>query len=688
MSGAVFLSYASQDADAARRISEALKAAGIEVWLDQSELVGGDAWDQSIRRQIKECALFIPVLSSTTQSRREAYFRLEWKLADERTHLMAKGTPFLLPVTIDATSDQGALVPESFLAVQWTRLPAGETSPAFVERVTRLLGGGSTITTASPSHERGGDVPAKQKPAISTWIWALLAIVLIGGTVATVALRANRSPDRAPAKAMETAAAPTAPKIDAKSVAVLAFADLSEGHDSEYFSDGISEELLNVLAKVPGLKVTARTSSFQFKGKETPMPEIGRLLGVAYVVEGSVRKSGNKVRITAHLSRASSSEEIWSDDFDRDMKDIFAVQDEIAELIAQNLQIKLGAGALAGSGTTNPEALQLYLEGRQALSLRTPAGYDQAEALLNHSIELDPRFARAHVGLADVWFLRDQVLRTSGGRDSMVPEKGKILSRINQALALDPECAEAYASLGAVLGLSWDLEGGVSNLRHAIALNPNYATAHQWLSQNLLEFGYPDEALVEIQRAVDLDPLAPRILDNAAVVLEVTGRYAEAWTMIERARALHPNGTQIACIRVGLLLQQGRKDEALADARRLLTPELGGDDPNFARYKAISVLVACGREQEAEALLPQFPPLGEDRIMALVYLGRMKEAVAQLDSANPAMVMFILYGTNLHEFDSVRDDPQFQAWIKREGLSEIDARVQAWRAAHPPEKSI
>jgi hypothetical protein len=125
MSGAVFLSYASQDAEAAKRIAEALRAAGIDVWLDQSELVGGDAWDQSIRRQIKECALFIPILSATTQSRREAYFRLEWKLADERTHLMAKGTPFLLPVTIDGTDDHGALVPESFLAIQWTRLPAG-----------------------------------------------------------------------------------------------------------------------------------------------------------------------------------------------------------------------------------------------------------------------------------------------------------------------------------------------------------------------------------------------------------------------------------------------------------------------------------------------------------------------------------------------------------------------------------
>ena len=136
--GAVFLSYASQDAEAAKRIAEALRAAGVEVWFDQSELVGGDAWDQSIHEQISECALFIPVLSETTQARREAYFRLEWKLADERTHLMAEGTPFLLPVTIDQTTERGALVPKSFVAVQWTKLPGGETPPAFATRVKKI----------------------------------------------------------------------------------------------------------------------------------------------------------------------------------------------------------------------------------------------------------------------------------------------------------------------------------------------------------------------------------------------------------------------------------------------------------------------------------------------------------------------------------------------------------------------
>ena len=138
-SSAVFLSYASQDAEAAKRICDALRAAGVEVWFDQSELRGGDSWDQKIRRQIKECALFLPVVSANTQARREGYFRLEWKLADDRTQLMAKGTPFLVPVGIDDTKDWDALVPDSFMTVQWTRLAGGETPLKFAERVVQLL---------------------------------------------------------------------------------------------------------------------------------------------------------------------------------------------------------------------------------------------------------------------------------------------------------------------------------------------------------------------------------------------------------------------------------------------------------------------------------------------------------------------------------------------------------------------
>ena len=158
---AVFLSYASQDAEAAKRICAALRAAGLEVWFDQSELVGGDAWDSKIRKQIKECALLIPIISAATQARTEGYFRLEWRLADQRTHLMAKGRPFLLPVVIDATRDADAHVPDSFTEVQWTRLKGGDAPPAFAERVKKLLGGevGPVSDRPYPGSPASGSCP-------------------------------------------------------------------------------------------------------------------------------------------------------------------------------------------------------------------------------------------------------------------------------------------------------------------------------------------------------------------------------------------------------------------------------------------------------------------------------------------------------------------------------------------------
>jgi tetratricopeptide (TPR) repeat protein len=226
---AVFLSYASQDAEAARRICETLRAAGVEVWFDQSELVGGDAWDQKIRRQIRECALFIPILSQVTQGRREAYFRLEWKLADERTNLMAKGTPFLLPVTIDDTNDQGALVPDSFLAVQWTKLPDGKAPPAFAERVKTLLRGAG-LEAGRPSPALSGRVVSARLKPVRPWLgWAVIGVVAL----AAIAIWQPWK-KRGPSSAANPGGAvpPRAPWSEARQLAERGFAMSVDSYDS------------------------------------------------------------------------------------------------------------------------------------------------------------------------------------------------------------------------------------------------------------------------------------------------------------------------------------------------------------------------------------------------------------------------------------------------------------------------
>jgi TolB-like protein len=410
---AVFLSYASQDAEAARRICDALRAAGIEVWFDQSELRGGDAWDTAIRQQIKACALFVPLISRNTQARGEGYFRLEWRLADSRTQLMGKSRSFLVPVCIDDTGEASADVPDSFAAVQWTRLPGGETPPAFAERIMRLLTiepVGAAPAVVTPVTATPTDVPVTNGPRSSVsprpkanrsvlpWVVSAVLILGIGYLLAERFL-------------VSKPAASAGEGITDKSVAVLPFADMSEKKDQEYFSDGLAEELIEQLGRTPGLKVIARTSSFSFKGKSDDVATIAAKLKVANILEGSVRRSGDRLRVTTELVRADTAQPLRSETFDRDFKDVFAIQDEITTAVVSALKVRLAGTAVvaAAHGTTNPEAYNAFLLGRQLHDQGTAAGYRGAIEAYEKAISLDPRYADAYAGLAmSEFFVGDQ----------------------------------------------------------------------------------------------------------------------------------------------------------------------------------------------------------------------------------------------------------------------------------------
>ncbi len=328
---AVFLSYASQDATAAARICADLRAVGVEVWFDQNELVGGDAWDGKIRRQIAECALFVPIISAHTEARLEGYFRLEWKLAAQRTHTMADEKTFLLPVVIDATRDTEAKVPAEFKAVQWTRLPpspslrrtgrpagyAGqggeeqegperdEARAAFCARVVKLLGGAPALqplpgpvpasapTAPASSPAAPVSVP-RRSPAIS---WILLATV---AAAVAVGVYFTRRPAPAAAASPATtvepkASQPVAAVIPEKSIAVLPFANLSPDAENAFFADGMHDDLITALAKIRDLKVISRTSMLPYKTGERNVRKIAADLGVATILEGSVQRMGNRV---------------------------------------------------------------------------------------------------------------------------------------------------------------------------------------------------------------------------------------------------------------------------------------------------------------------------------------------------------------------------------------------------------
>ena len=416
--GTVFISYASQDASAAERIASALRAAGIDVWFDRSELRGGEAWDRQIRRRIHDCTLFIPVVSAHTDARKESYFRREWRLAVERMQDMADDTSFLVPVVIDSTPDAIARVPDRFREVQWTRLPEGATPAAFTESILRLLSADGpvapTATRAVATGRSTSEVPSAasgNKPAALRRLHPALVLVVACvvlaaafGLVYKFALSKYRAETGRVAAPATQSVSPALSSVPDKSIAVLPFADMSEKHDQEYFSDGLAEELLDLLAKTPGLRVIARTSSFYFKGKQAPLTEIAKTLNVANILEGSVRKSGNRLRVTTQLIRADTGEHLWSDTYDRDLKDIFQVQDDIAGAVVRALKATLLVKNGPGDRTDNMDAYALFLQGRSLSNQGSASDLRKATQVLQRAVELDPNYAAAWAALSDAFY--------------------------------------------------------------------------------------------------------------------------------------------------------------------------------------------------------------------------------------------------------------------------------------------
>jgi TolB-like protein len=539
-SHAVFLSYASQDVAAAQKICEALRAAGIEVFLDQSELRGGDAWDQKIRQKIHDCALFIPMVSQHTQERLEGYFRHEWNLAIERTHHMAQQKPFLVPVVVDGTRDQEAFVPDAFKAVQWTRLPGGETPPAFVERIKRLLS-----PALSPLSAVSGVTPAIREPARASRRSkpVLLAAVALVVPAALAYFLTNKFwiPKHAtPETAARADAAPTAFAPPPHSIAVLPFVNLSGDKEQEYFSDGLTEELLNSLSRISELQVAARTSSFSFQGEHPDIATVAHKLNVASVLEGSVRRSGRTIRVTAQLNNAVTGFHLWSQTFDRDLGDVLRLQSDIATAVAESLKITLlgdVAARIELGGTRNPLAFDAYLRG---LRLTRVATRREARLPLDEyaeAIRLDPNYALAYAArsLALLDFIYQWVhleRRRQSGESARIDAE--------RAIALAPGLGVAHAALGKFLQYSLDFPRASEESERALALAPGNATVLYEYSQHAAYMGRSNAAIEIARRGVALDPL--NLLSHRALgdALYFARRYNEAIAAYQDGIAVDP----------------------------------------------------------------------------------------------------------------------------------------------------
>lgn len=544
---AVFLSYASQDAPAARRITEGLRAAGIAVWFDQSDLLGGDTWDQSIRQHIHDCRLFVPVISAQTEARPEGYFRREWKLAVERTHDMSDRVAFLVPVVIDDTSDVKADVPGRFRQVQWTRLPAGETPPAFVEHVQRLLSpepSSSAALSRAPAIGQSGVVTDIRAPVQLTWSSkrALPVAAVVLGVLAYLGI--GKPWTLKPAVSSPTVAANPAPDAFSPpphSIAVLPFVNMTKEADQQYFSDGLTEEVLNSLAEVNGLQVAARTSSFSFQGEHPDIATVAHKLNVGSVLEGSVRRSGHTVRITAQLINAITGFHLWSKTYDRDLSDMLKLQTEIATAVASALKVTLlgdeGAKIELG-GTHNPAAFDAYLRGRK-IQLTLQSGKDAQSAIrtFTEAIALDPNYALAFANRSRSF--------TSYASESPGPDARKAFERALQdarkAIALTPDLADGHVALAEYFESgALDFTTANEEYARARALAPGNAEVLRLYGRFSAGLGRAEAGITAAQRAVILDPLYMRAHTWLGFTLFYARRYDQAVVAFQDALALDP----------------------------------------------------------------------------------------------------------------------------------------------------
>ncbi len=458
-----------------------------------------------------------------------------------------------------------------------------------------------------------------------------------------------------------------------KTIAVLPFVNMSADPDNEYFSDGIAEELLNVLVRVEGLKVSSRTSSFAFKGRGASVPEIADQLKVDHILEGSVRKAGTTVRITAQLIDVKSDTHLWSDTYDRELEDIFAIQDEIAGNIVQALKVALGteaekSGQIAEQPTDNLEAYQLYLQGRHLWQLRGGERLTKSIDLLQQAIELDPDFARAYSTLAAAY----------GVLPGYIPE---VLSAeynplakasARKAIELDSAIAEPHAVLGLVYQTELDWLQSETEFRRAIELEPGEPTSHFWLGITYSATGRNRDALASIDRAMELNPVSDLVMGWLAYMHVALGQDDEGWPLALRATAMGDLGSSWGT-RAQFEMRRGDYEAAAASVRRGWS--FGGRDisamePYFQWFgsrenadEALKGLIAAESKDSTLWLSWQFRNLG--------HIDRAFDSTARAVEMDNGTWLNLLWEP---ESKAMREHPRFKPMIEKYGV------VDYWRA--------
>jgi adenylate cyclase len=533
-----------------------------------------------------------------------------------------------------------------------------DITPDGVERTQRV-----TVGEAGAAPEPGA--AALRAPRVPRRIPAAAIAVLVVTALGMTVYR--YAPLDAPRRQGVTALLPTTAELD-RSIVVLPFADISAGGDQEWFSDGLTEELLNTLAQVPGLRVAARTSSFAFKGQNVPIDEVARRLNVAHVLEGSVRRSGERLRITAQLVSAADGYQLWSRTYDRRLEDIFDIQDEISGAIAAELRGRLGADTRRASiptRMTDPETYDVYLRGRFHWRTGTLADVEQALALLHEAIARDSSFALAWVGLADAYTR----LAHWGHRPprEMLPPASAAAAR---AVALDSLLPAARASRAQLLRW-WDHDR-VSARREflrALELDPHDALIHEWYGWFLADEGRIDEAIEHFRRAAELDPLSYTAVSMLGNMYVFARRWEDAIAQFDRGARMpgNPFGAGWRA-RPYSMHRVGRGEAAIAELE-------GVAERNVAQNAVLGHLYAAtGRTGDARRILAELRRLSQHRYVAAWTLAFVHVALGEYNAALDELERSWQQGSLMPElnvmpeFEPLHGHPRYRVLLRRLGL--------------------
>jgi TolB-like protein len=617
----VFVSYASKDAPIANAVVAALEGQGLKCWIAPRNVIPGSLYADGIVRAINGTKVLVLILSESAIA--SPHVGKEIERASSKQHP-------IIALKTDAMPLTPAL--EYFLSEsQWVEVGAEGTEAALaklVEAVRRHLA--ASPAGATPAlRNRTPLVGAKTRrrvPWMAAAAGCAVAIALLYLVVDKFRL-AKLGASEGTAAAVAPAAVPAAAPIPDKSVAVLPFVDMSEKKDQEYFSDGLAEELIDMLTKVPDLRVPARTSSFYFKGQHATIAEMAKALGVAHILEGSVRRSGNTMRVTVQLVRADNGYHLWSETYDRDLKDVFKVQDNISRMVVEKLKLTLvNSGPSAQARPTSPEVYNLYLQGRYFVLNETERDLDKAIGFFQRAIALDPKYAPAWGGLGFAYFRQ-----VANGYIDVLQGLEKVNAAAQKGIELDPALAEPYQLVSMVkMTGSHDWAGARAALDKSLQVDPNNMSALIGDAHLTRTVGNLDDALAKFRQTLDRDPLNLLNRRYLARVLYFAGRLDEAETTVRQVLEMSPSFPAAHYELGRILLAKGQTAAAVSEFE-------AEKSPGWREFGLPLGYHAAGRTADANAALAALVAnsAGSEFQVAetYAYFGNSDEAFRWLDRA-------------------------------------------------------